>query len=68
MRSWAAGANVVNQCLGAGLVGEILIHLVPELLGDGVSLFGATEVRVSLETRDASAPGLVVNLRFRVDK
>ena len=29
------GANVVDQCLGAGLVDEILMHLVPELVGAG---------------------------------
>jgi dihydrofolate reductase len=33
------GANVVDQCLGAGLVDEILIHIVPELIGDGIRLF-----------------------------
>jgi dihydrofolate reductase len=33
------GANVVNQCLEAGVVDEILIHVVPELLGSGVRLF-----------------------------
>ena len=27
------GANVVNQCLGVGLVDEILMHVVPELVG-----------------------------------
>src|SRR6266571_2067840 len=34
------GANVANQCLDAGLVDELLIHLAPVLLGDGVRLFG----------------------------
>ena len=62
------GADVVNQCLEAGLINEILIHLLPELLGDGVRLFGVPQVRGSLETRDVSASGQVVNLRFRVNK
>jgi dihydrofolate reductase len=62
------GANVVNQCLGAGLVDEILMHLAPELVGDGVRLFDASTFRASLKTLDVSASGQVVNLRFGVDK
>jgi dihydrofolate reductase len=30
------GASVARQCIDAGLVDEILVHLVPLLLGDGV--------------------------------
>jgi dihydrofolate reductase len=62
------GANVVDQCLGARLVDEIFMHLVPELVGDGVRLFDASTLRASLETLDLSATGQVVNLRLRVDK
>ena len=62
------GANIVNQCLEAGLVDEILIHLVPELVGGGVRLFDASTLRASLTTLDVSASGQVVNLRLRVDK
>ena len=60
------GADVVGQCLKAGLVDEILIHLAPELLGDGIRLFGAPELRRSLETLEVSASGQVANLRYRV--
>ena len=62
------GANVVDQCLEAGLVDEILIHLAPELLGDGVRLFSVPQIRASLEMLDVSAAGQVANLRFRVAK
>lgn len=62
------GASVVNQCLQAGLVDEILLHLVPELLGDGVRLFDDHGVRRSLQTLHVSASGQVVNLRFRVNR
>jgi hypothetical protein len=57
---------LVDQCLEARLVDELLIHLVPELLGDGVRLFNVPRIRASLETLDVSASGQVVNLRFRV--
>jgi riboflavin biosynthesis pyrimidine reductase len=35
----AGGASVAKQLIGAGLVDEIAIHLVPVLLGGGVRLF-----------------------------
>jgi dihydrofolate reductase len=62
------GANVVDQCLEAGLVDEMLIHLMPELLVDGVWLFGVPTVRTSLKTLDVSTSGQLTNLRLRVDK
>src|SRR5436190_9207720 len=33
------GANVARQCLEAGLLDEIIIHVAPVLLGDGIRLF-----------------------------
>jgi hypothetical protein len=45
-----------------------LMQLAPELLGDGVRLFGVPTLRASLTTLDVSASGQVVNLRLRVDK
>lgn len=59
------GASIVNQCLEAGLIDEILIQLVPELLGAGVRLFGGT-AHTSLQAVDASRSGQVVNLRFHL--
>jgi len=44
------------------------MHLVPELVGDGVRLFDASTLRASLKTLDVSASGQVVNLRLRVEK
>jgi dihydrofolate reductase len=59
------GADVVGQCLREGLVDEILILLLPVLLGDGVRLFDAPGAEVRLDGLDASASGQVVNLRYR---
>jgi dihydrofolate reductase len=33
------GANVARQCLEAGLLDEIILHIAPVLVGDGVRLF-----------------------------
>jgi dihydrofolate reductase len=63
------GANVVGQCLGAGLVDEIWIRLAPVLLGDGVRLFGASGGRpINLETISVTQVGATGDLRFRVVK
>ena len=33
------GANVARQCLEAGLLDELILHVAPVLVGDGVRLF-----------------------------
>jgi dihydrofolate reductase len=33
------GANIARQCLEKGLLDEIIVHMAPVLLGDGVRLF-----------------------------
>jgi dihydrofolate reductase len=63
------GANIAQQCLKAGLLDEIQIHLVPVLLGEGRRLFEhlGTE-QIELETtRVIESPG-VTHLKFRVVK
>jgi dihydrofolate reductase len=40
------GANLAVQCLRAGLLDEIVIHLVPVLLGGGVHLMLADTARL----------------------
>jgi dihydrofolate reductase len=61
------GASVAQQCLRAGLLDEVQIHLVPTLLGAGVRLFddiGANSI--DLETiRVVDSPG-VTHLRYQV--
>jgi dihydrofolate reductase len=43
------GANVARQCIEAGLLDEIIVHVAPVLLGGGVRLFqgdGAEPVKL----------------------
>lgn len=63
------GASIPQQCLRAGLLDEIQIHLVPVLLGAGVRLFEHLgSESIALETiRVVDSPG-VTHLRFRVVK
>jgi dihydrofolate reductase len=61
------GANLAAQCLRAGLLDEIVIHLVPILLGDGVRLIGAPALGpIALERRLVATSGQITDLRFAV--
>jgi dihydrofolate reductase len=61
------GASIPQQCLRAGLLDEIQIHLVPVLLGSGVRLFDHLDTEnIDLEIiRVVDSPG-VTHLRYRV--
>jgi dihydrofolate reductase len=60
-------ANVAAQCLRAGLLDEIVIHLVPILLSDGVRLVGIPDLgSVALERRLVATSGQITDLRFAV--
>ena len=62
------GANVAAQCLDHGLIDEIVVHVVPVLLGDGVRLYGesGSRARVQLEIVDRAEAGELQSLRLRV--
>jgi dihydrofolate reductase len=61
------GANLAKQCLEHGLLDEIIVHLAPVLLGDGVRLFAVPGgQRVRLEPTQATRTGQLTDLRFRV--
>ncbi|GAA0815248.1 dihydrofolate reductase family protein [Spirilliplanes yamanashiensis] len=61
------GAEAARECLDAGLLDEVLVHVAPVLLGDGVRLVGRPGVgQVELEPLSVTRAGAVTNLRFRV--
>jgi dihydrofolate reductase len=63
----AGGASVVQQCLKAGLLDELQIHVAPVLLGDGTSLFDRLGIEpLGLEATRVIASPSVTHLRFRV--
>ena len=61
------GADVACQCLAAGLVDELQLHVVPVVIGTGIPLFEglATQLRLT-KTRVVDGP-VVTHLRYRVD-
>lgn len=59
-----AGPNVAQQCLELGLLDEIVVDLVPVLLGAGVRYFdGGT---ATLEDPEVVPGRRVTHLRYRV--
>jgi dihydrofolate reductase len=61
----AGGANVVQQCLAAGLLDELQVHIAPVLLGDGVRLFAGGE-QARLEVVRVVGSPAVTHLKYRV--
>ncbi|MEV0650679.1 dihydrofolate reductase family protein [Phytomonospora sp. NPDC050363] len=62
------GADVAAQCLQHGLVDEILVYVLPVLLGDGVRFSPPSLDRIDLEPLSSTRSGAVTTLRFRVRK
>ena len=62
------GADVAAQALERGLVDEILVYVLPVLLGDGVRFSAAGLPRIELEPISSTRSGPINILRFRVRK
>jgi dihydrofolate reductase len=63
------GGTLSRQCLNAGLLDEIVLHVAPVLLGDGVRLFGdGSGERVELERVSVGEAERLTDVRFRVVK
>jgi dihydrofolate reductase len=62
------GPTVAHACLDAGVLDEILVHIVPVLLGDGVRFFdraGSAEP-MRLRRTEVAESGQLTDLRFAV--
>jgi dihydrofolate reductase len=63
------GATIPQQCIQEGLLDEIVIHLVPVLLGDGIRFFSSPGIKpINLEKISVAESGSLTDLRFRVAK
>ena len=60
------GADVAGQCLRRGLVDEILVYVMPVLLGDGIRFSPPSLPRIDLEPISSSRSRDVTILRFLV--
>jgi dihydrofolate reductase len=62
------GASIDQQALNAGLVDEIMIHLAPVLIGEGIRLFDNLKAGdIELERIELVATGEITSLRFRLN-
>ena len=63
------GASIAQQCIKAGLLDEIQIHLVPILLGEGTRLFDYLGMQqIELETTSVVEDAGITHLSYRVVK
>ncbi len=60
------GVNVGRQAVQAGLVDELVLHVAPVLLGDGLRVFHQLDHEVELRREEVMATGDVTSLRFSV--
>ncbi len=59
------GASVARQCLEAGLLDEVIVHVAPVLLGDGVRLFTSRGTApFHLQPLSVTNDGQLTALRF----
>jgi dihydrofolate reductase len=59
------GADVAGQCLRRGLVDEILVYVLPVLLGDGIHFSAPGLPRIDLEPLTTARSGEATIMRFR---
>jgi dihydrofolate reductase len=62
------GGSLTRQCLDAGLLDEIVLHVAPVLLGGGVRLLGEGDERIELERVYLGEADRLTDLRFQVLK
>lgn len=61
------GASLAQQALAAGLLDEILLHVVPILLGDGIPLFERPAgPQVTLDPVSVTQTGQITTMRLTV--
>jgi len=58
------GTNVARQCLEAGLLDEIIVHVAPVLVGDGVRFYEHAGPTVKLESLSSRQEGETTVLRY----
>jgi len=61
------GGTLIQSCLGAGLLDELIITRIPIILGGGIPLFAASDKMISLEHKQTEVLGIgLVQSRYTV--
>lgn len=61
----AGGASVINQCLAAGYIDELWLHIVPVIIGNGRRLFENTP-GIKLKPLEVRTTDMVTHIRYAV--
>ncbi|WP_343297313.1 dihydrofolate reductase family protein, partial [Pseudomonas aeruginosa] len=62
----AGGGSLAGSCLAAGLLDEVIVSVIPQLLGAGIPLFaGGRERRLQLLEQHGYNSG-IVQMRYQV--
>ena len=62
------GAKIIESFLKLGVVDEIIISIIPVLLGKGIPLFKNIEIETKLELIKTKKYGQLVDLHYKVLK
>lgn len=62
----AGGADIAQQCLAAGAVDELRLHVVPVLLGGGTSLFAKSRTPMELDATQVVPSPHATHITFKV--
>ncbi|MGH8876432.1 MAG: dihydrofolate reductase family protein [Stackebrandtia sp.] len=61
------GGDIVRQCLAAGLIDELRLHVVPVLLGGGTPMFGDVSTMTEFEIVDVVSTPMATHITYRLD-
>lgn len=62
------GADMAQQCLAAGVVDELRLHVVPVLLGSGTPLFASSKRRIEWKTIQVTVSPYATHITLNVIK
>lgn len=64
----SGGADMIRQCLNAGVVDDFTLHVAPILLGNGTRLFGGVDGNLKFELTNTVSSPLVSHLSYRINR
>lgn len=67
-RVYVDGGAIIRSFLGAGLIADMKITMIPILIGDGIRIFGDLDKDIDLTLEQVQAfPSGLVDMSYRVD-
>jgi dihydrofolate reductase len=67
-RVYVDGGAIIRSFLGAGLIADMKITMIPILIGDGIRIFGDLDKDIDLTLEQVqSFPSGLVDMSYRVD-